>query len=142
MKKKVTRPDGTVEELEGTAEELAELEKKSREPANESPKTKKRVILSEEDHGEIRKIVSEELNKRNWWTGWTVNYPNVWTCQHEYPSPWFGTVPPACTKCGQAALTFLSTYTSDVVPSFSVGTTTQCISRVGAVVCKADSATA
>lgn len=27
MKKKITRPDGTIEELEGTAEELAELER-------------------------------------------------------------------------------------------------------------------
>ncbi len=24
-------------------------------------------------------------------------------CEHQYPNPWFGTVPPACIKCGQQA---------------------------------------
>ncbi len=35
-----------------------------------------------------------------------VTIPSVWMpqqsmCDHEYPSPWFGTLPPACNKCGQ-----------------------------------------
>ena len=29
--------------------------------------------------------------------------PNIETCQHEYPSPWFGIVPPSCTKCGKSS---------------------------------------
>jgi hypothetical protein len=28
--------------------------------------------------------------------------PPLIPCQHEYPFPWFGTVPPACRKCGQS----------------------------------------
>lgn len=28
-------------------------------------------------------------------------YGPVDVCQHEYPQPWFGTVPPNCKKCGQ-----------------------------------------
>jgi hypothetical protein len=24
-----------------------------------------------------------------------------WDCQHEYPNPWFGVIPPSCKKCGQ-----------------------------------------
>jgi hypothetical protein len=27
--------------------------------------------------------------------------PPLIPCQHEYPFPWFGTVPPSCKKCGQ-----------------------------------------
>lgn len=26
---------------------------------------------------------------------------NFSVCEHVYPSPWFGTVPPSCMKCGQ-----------------------------------------
>lgn len=51
MKKKITRPDGTIEELEGTAEELAELERhvqKRGEVSEESPKKKGKRILSED----------------------------------------------------------------------------------------------
>lgn len=29
--------------------------------------------------------------------------PFIVTCQHEYPSPWFGITPPSCKKCGQPA---------------------------------------
>ena len=29
--------------------------------------------------------------------------PIIITCQHEYPNPWLGTVPPSCLKCGQQA---------------------------------------
>jgi hypothetical protein len=34
-----------------------------------------------------------------------ISIPSIWSvpCQHEYPSPWFGTVPPACKKCGEMA---------------------------------------
>lgn len=34
-----------------------------------------------------------------------VSIPSVWSvpCHHEYPFPWFGTVPPACKKCGQVS---------------------------------------
>lgn len=29
----------------------------------------------------------------------TIPYPQP--CIHDYPHPWFGTVPPSCRKCGQ-----------------------------------------
>jgi len=43
-----------------------------------------------------------------------VSIPSVWTtpvqqCQHEYPSPWLGTVPPPCKKCGQVGLGYTVT---------------------------------
>lgn len=62
MKKTITRPDGTKEELEGTAEELAELERKSNDgkPLNER-ETSNRRILNEED---VKRLVAEELAKR------------------------------------------------------------------------------
>ena len=33
-------------------------------------------------------------------------------CDHEYPNPWFGTVPPSCKKCGQTAIQLFPTYTT------------------------------
>jgi hypothetical protein len=48
-----------------------------------------------------------------------VSIPSVWQvpCQHEYPFPWFGTVPPACKKCGQIGQTYTitSTTSSDTI---------------------------
>lgn len=49
-----------------------------------------------------------------------VSIPSVWQspplypgpCQHEYPFPWFGTVPPPCKKCGQTGLGYTITSTS------------------------------
>jgi hypothetical protein len=32
-------------------------------------------------------------------------------CFHDYPTPWFGTVPPACKKCGQQAPSYGPWYT-------------------------------
>lgn len=29
-------------------------------------------------------------------------------CNHEYPSVWFGTVPPSCLKCGKSEYTYTS----------------------------------
>lgn len=50
----------------------------------------------------------------------SVSIPSVWIgnpCQHEYPFPWFGTVPPACKKCGQTGQTYTitSTTSSDTI---------------------------
>lgn len=35
-----------------------------------------------------------------------VFIPSVFTpvCDHEYPNPWHGTIPPRCKKCGEPAL--------------------------------------
>lgn len=53
-----------------------------------------------------------------------VFIPSVWTVelcsdggQHQYPFPWHGTVPPACTKCGKsspASPPYVVTCTSDI----------------------------
>ena len=48
MKKKITRPDGTVEEIEGTAEEFVELEKTSKKK-NESKDGKEILKGSQSD---------------------------------------------------------------------------------------------
>lgn len=34
---------------------------------------------------------------------------NTTVCNHEYPSPWYGVIPPACKKCGQYAQTLTVT---------------------------------
>lgn len=41
MKKKITRPDGTIEEYEGTAEEISKIEES---PKNESSEKKKKIL--------------------------------------------------------------------------------------------------
>lgn len=68
MKKKITRPDGTVEELEGTAEELAELERKGgAAPVKEEKKGKKQLLkeeylkASKEEREEVRQLVMQEF---------------------------------------------------------------------------------
>lgn len=39
----------------------------------------------------------------------SISVPSQWTiCEHEYPSPWMGTVPPHCTKCGRQAVSFFT----------------------------------
>jgi len=48
-----------------------------------------------------------------------ISIPSVWQvpCQHEYPFPWFGTVPPPCNKCGQTQTHYTVTCTnvSDII---------------------------
>ncbi len=58
MKKKITRPDGTIEEIEGTAEELALFERQIREEGSKEKKGKK--ILNEE---QTLKMMRDLLDK-------------------------------------------------------------------------------
>lgn len=73
-------PDGT-KELEGTPEELAEFERRRRGEVKEDKKDKKKLLLEgTEDFAEIiRKVVSEELDKR---PHTTITIPQ------ETKSPW------------------------------------------------------
>lgn len=43
-----------------------------------------------------------------------ISIPSVFSspCQHEYPNPWYGTVPPNCIKCGQMKYPLTVTYTT------------------------------
>jgi hypothetical protein len=59
MKKTITLPDGSIEVVEGTAEELAEYEQKRKTEGTVKP-TKKRRILNEE---RVRQIAKEEAGK-------------------------------------------------------------------------------
>lgn len=68
MKKKITRPDGTVEELEGTAEELAELERKGGTGSVKEDKKPKKQLLKEvyqaadeKEKEELRQLVLQEI---------------------------------------------------------------------------------
>jgi hypothetical protein len=59
---------------------------------------------------ETQELLIQEMRKNTPY----VSIPSVWTvdpCQHEYPNPWMGTVPPSCRKCGKQAemTTFTST---------------------------------
>lgn len=62
MKKTITRPDGTVEEVEGTAEELAELERASKKTSKKESKSPSRRVLTDE----IQRLKNEndELKKK------------------------------------------------------------------------------
>ncbi len=48
-----------------------------------------------------------------------VSIPSQWqvvgSCQHEYPSPWFGIIPPSCKKCGQQGLGYTITSNDTIV---------------------------
>jgi hypothetical protein len=98
MKKKITRPDGSVEELEGTAEELAELENKtSKKGSVKEGKGKKNVLLGkEESQAELQRLVTEEVAKRTtviytipWWWNWD------WNKKYVFPDfqPWLPRCP-------------------------------------------------
>jgi hypothetical protein len=141
MKKTIQNKDGSTEVVEGTAEEIAAYEKaKAKERANESPKPK-RKILNEET---VRQIAKEEAAKV---APIVIHghgvctcpiccpfkpYFTLETCQHEYPSPWLGVVPPNCKKCGMPASMPTITWCSDRVdigvgveaPSVVIGGTT------------------
>jgi hypothetical protein len=81
MKASIKKTDGTVVELEGTAEEIARVVSPP-PPLTFTPQPT------------------------------TINpYIQPIMCQHEYPSPWLGTMPPNCLKCGQPAGWGGATYT-------------------------------
>ena len=60
MKKTVTNPDGSTEVVEGTAEEIAEYERKRKTEGAAPAPTKKRRVLNEET---VRAIAKEEAEK-------------------------------------------------------------------------------
>lgn len=68
---------------------------------------------------ETQKELIQELRKNQP----IISIPSVWTvpCQHEYPTPWYGTVPPHCKKCGQQAPSYTVTCTSNVDPDVKCG---------------------
>lgn len=35
-------------------------------------------------------------------------YPTVDLCQHHYPNPWYGTVPPNCLRCGKQSSNWIT----------------------------------
>lgn len=42
--------------------------------------------------------------------------PGSAECQHEYPNPWYGIVPPNCMKCGKQAPFSYPTFTTTAKP--------------------------
>lgn len=86
MKKVVTRPDGTKEEIEGTSEELAEYERKirgSQMPLPEAPEGGKRILNEERE--ELRRLIAEELEKRPV-THWHLSSCGC-SCHHHWFAP-------------------------------------------------------
>ena len=67
MKKTITLPDGSVEVVEGTAEEIASYEKaRKHDTANESPapKSKRKIHLTEEQKEQFRQLMRDEIQKQ------------------------------------------------------------------------------
>jgi hypothetical protein len=117
MKKTVTLPDGSTEVVEGTAEEIAAYEKaKKHDTANESPKSKKKILLTEE---KVREIAKEEAAKQPH-THFCFGSHHCSGCKcFEYPKyPWYtqpiwiGTPDPLIPYLGDP---LPGTYTSDSV---------------------------
>lgn len=83
MKKKITRPDGTVVEYEGTAEELAELEESLEGTQKNESVGKGKRLLTEQD---VMRMVEKALDKHR-----------VQECHHVrnpyqvIPQPWYPT---------------------------------------------------
>lgn len=94
MKKKITRPDGTIVEYEGTAEELAELEEHP-EPSqtNENSNKGKRLLNEEKIVNLIQKALDEH-KKQECHHYQRINdhyFPPVWLESEFLPSqvyPW------------------------------------------------------
>ena len=62
---------------------------------------------------EQRKII-EDLKTNSVSNVNVVPFIKTEICQHEYPMPWYGTVPPNCKKCGQQAPQFTITCSNGV----------------------------
>lgn len=56
---------------------------------------------------ELQKQLANNSSSSNWINLTPLH--NVTVCTHEYPSPWYGVIPPACKKCGQLAQTLTVT---------------------------------
>ena len=102
MKKTITKPDGTTEVVEGTAEEIAEYERKVRqEPIREAPPKKKDILK-----GKSLQELLEEMQKAAPVIPQFIPYYTLPRMEH---SPecllekakygWWSVVPPRCT-CG------------------------------------------
>ena len=83
MKKKITRPDGTVVEYEGTAEELAALEESLEDTQKNESVGKGKRLLTEQD---VMRMIEETLDRHR-----VQVIPQPW-----YPRPktWYGTTRP------------------------------------------------
>ncbi|MFA5750570.1 MAG: hypothetical protein WC895_05170 [Candidatus Shapirobacteria bacterium] len=80
MKKTITKPDGTKEILEGTPEEIAELERQiKKEKVNENQGDNRRILNEEE----IRKMINDEVAKIPWFKVIEVPVPQTFPVQ-----PW------------------------------------------------------
>lgn len=95
MKKKVTNADGSVTEVEGSPDEIAEYERLQRRPTNESGDAKKKEIL----HGSSHEDLFEEIKRwiqQNPSIRWMTPQPcyrrhcdDHWLHPYPYPSyPW------------------------------------------------------
>lgn len=90
MKKKIQKPDGTVEEVEGTAEELAEYERRLRgKKVSEQPTPKNPGLLTDE--------LTRSLTPIRTWKTYREHKDHCLLVIAQ--SGWWSVVPPTCT-CG------------------------------------------
>jgi hypothetical protein len=107
MKAKITKKDGTIIELEGTAAELGPF-------IDSAPITIKTAPACPGlgDMGSIGKLI-DELMKGSKDAPYQPQYPLPWPqiiyndmCpmggSHEFPQVWMSITPPACSKCGRS----------------------------------------
>ena len=89
MKKKITPPDGTVVEYEGTAEELAELEESLDDPTKNENTDKGKRLLVEQD---VMRMIEKALDKHRMHECHHVRNPYQVVPAPWYPQPtvWYG----------------------------------------------------
>ena len=66
MKRKTTKADGTIEEIEGTAEEIDELDKRKKGVIDETPSTTKKRLLNEEKLRQEMQEFVDKADKSTW----------------------------------------------------------------------------
>lgn len=102
MKKTITKQDGSVEVVEGTAEEIADYERKLKgHPVLEAPKPGPGLLTDE-----LQRLRDGMINTPWWTSPFHNNYPQLQhhpTCQMiEAQKGWWCVTPPMCT-CGLIA---------------------------------------
>jgi len=95
MKKTIKKQDGSEEVIEGSAEEIADYEKKMRGEVREAPKPVGPGLLTDE----VKRFLETLRDTQQPY----VSVPSVFASHQPwcaaFTSPWFGITPPPC-NCG------------------------------------------
>ncbi len=96
MKKTITKPDGSIEVVEGSPEEIADYERKLKnQPQLESPKQTGPGLLTDEVARQMSQLQYVPLVPKFRFDGYHLSHCEMMVASRG----WFSIVPPRCT-CG------------------------------------------